>query len=185
MMAPVPPPVPPVVGTADLGFTFTVDSAGVAIVDLQQTPAGDLLLLTGGPRLAQDVLIWLLVPQGSDQTDPPFGNPLFGLVGRAPLDNPLTVLSSMVDQAEAAFLARQVQEVALGLRTTDEQVQAFSGTRITPLFAEGGVPLPDGTPTGVAPMAYRITFNIITTAGTVLPVTGTVPGAQVGAPSLP
>lgn len=164
--------------TADLRLVYSYDDArGVTVVDLALTPGGDLALVAGSDRLAQDVTRWLLTPQGADPTDPTYGNPLYSLVGRPAGPDPAGTLQQMVTQAEGAFLSRQQQEAALGYLALDQQVDHFTDVQVDAVLPSGNTATVSAGvgSVPVVPAAYRLSFTIVTRAGTQVPVATTLP----------
>lgn len=70
--------------------------------ELMLTPDGDLALVSGIQRVAQDVWMLAVTPVGANYADPRYGSQLPGLVGRRMPDQ------QRLD-AYAAYLARQVK----------------------------------------------------------------------------
>lgn len=160
--------------TADIAVTYTWDpTQNGFVIDMPLTPWGDLPLVAGPSRLQQDVTRWLQAPQGSDPTNPTFGNPLFALPGRPMSGNPAVTIASMVTQAEAYFLASQQAAAMAGFVSTDEQVDHFGPSFVTPIGA-GGVPY-DPVARGAVPTSYLVAFLIYTRAQTTLQLAANLP----------
>lgn len=114
---------------ADWALVYSVDPAtGQLVVDMGLTAARDLQLVVGIQRLQQDVLRWLLTPQGTD-FDPGFGNPLFGVLGSPTMADP-SEYEAMVEQAQVDFIQRQALAAAQGYLDDTEMVAAFTDVHV-------------------------------------------------------
>lgn len=88
--------------TADQTFTAAPCDLGLGDDgELLYTPSGDLALVTGHTRVAQDVWQLAVTPLGSEYGDPAYGSPFTALVGRRMPD-------AQTLSANAALLQRQV-----------------------------------------------------------------------------
>jgi|GEM_PF-2670825 len=140
--------------TADLKLSFSLNADNQLVVDAPFGPSGDLQLVTGINRLIQDIVRWLLTPQGDNPLDPTYGNPLFAELGR-PSGDVGSIFVSMVTQAQNYFLVRQQQMAAQGLLALDEQVQAFTDLQVT---------IGDGSVLTIGQVLVQ--FTVISRAGT-------------------
>ena len=133
-------PVPSfVTPTADLALSFTPSAiGGPLVVDFVLTPAGDLALVTGVDRLAQDVTKALYTPLGADPFNPTYGNALINEIGH-PVQPTTDYYIDLLHQFEADFIAKQATDAAAGFLSLDEQadrfeelnVQILNGTLLT------------------------------------------------------
>lgn len=142
--------------TADFSFSYgrqTIDGAPVTVVDMDLDPSGDVALVTGAERLVQDIVRWLMCPQGSYPFDPTYGNPLWAQVGR-PATATTNDYLAMITHAEAAFLLGQARDAAAGYLSLDEQIATIKDQKVT-------------RPT---PNTVTVSFTVVTKAGTALPV---------------
>jgi len=111
--------------TADLGASYTLDPiAGAVVVDLTPSADGDLGVVTGISRLAQDVTKFLYTPPGADPFNPSYGNALWADIGQ-PLAANLADYGATLDASLADFAARQQADAAAGLLATDEQLDTW------------------------------------------------------------
>jgi hypothetical protein len=138
--------------TGDLKLLFGINAQGTLTVDFARTPNGDLALVTGLPKLVQEIIRWLLSPIGSNPLQPTWGNPLFGLLGQP--SGGTDIMRAMVEQAEASFIALQASAAAQGFLALDEQVDHFENLHI----ALGGSPNPNGVhlPVGTAVISFTV-----------------------------
>lgn len=109
--------------TSDIWLDYSAGSNGEIEVDFVHDSSGDYKLASGGDRLRQDVLRWLLTPIGQNPFDPGFGNPLFGLLGRA--TGSAQPFLDMLRQAQQYFIQRQSDDAAQGWLSLDEQIDHF------------------------------------------------------------
>lgn len=111
--------------TQDWTLSFTPNGDGTVTVDLALSPSGDVQFVSGIDRLRQDVLLWLLTPQGCRPLDPTYGNPLYGLLMR-PGSVDVSGYTAIVQQMQDAFVQQQQYAVAQGYLSADEQVDSFT-----------------------------------------------------------
>lgn len=115
--------------TSDIGLFYSVDPITHQLtVDFRLTPSSDLLLVTGVERVKQDVLRWLLTPQGST-LDPDYGNPFLTL-WRSPMEADVSLYEAMIEQAEADFIARQSHAAAQGFIDDTSLIDRFDDTHV-------------------------------------------------------
>lgn len=87
----------------DLG----IDQDGEQIL----TPDGDLALVSGKARVAQDIWMLAVTPLGSNYGDPRYGSPLAGLVGRRmPQQTTLNGYATLLQKQAAALQQKRTAQ---------------------------------------------------------------------------
>ena len=102
----------PLAVTPDLSFTPTPCDLGLdQFGELMLTADGDLALVTGGQRVAQDVWALAVTPLGSEYADPAYGSALAGLVGRRMPDaRTLDAYATLLKNQVAALHQKRIAE---------------------------------------------------------------------------
>lgn len=102
---------PAVFTTADQTFTAAPCDLGLGDDgELLYTPTGDLALVTGHTRVAQDVWQLAVTPLGSEYGDPAYGSPFAALVGRRmPDQQALSANAALLQKQVAALQQKRAQ----------------------------------------------------------------------------
>lgn len=126
-MATTVPPTP----TNDIALAYGPPPAGsgvVGTVGFALDHGGQARTVADADRAIQDARLFLTLAQGAWFADPADGNALYGAVGlpSTPGTPLATHAGDMLQQAEAAFLQRQIGEVASGYLGLGAQVQSLT-----------------------------------------------------------
>ena len=119
--------------TTDLAYTFGATPDGQIMVDYVLSADGDLAVVSGVARLAQDVVRWLYTPPGADPYTPAAGNRLYAEVGQ-PVAADLAHYVQAVDATLSDFAACQQLDLAAGNLAAD----AVLATWDTPVVVRAG-----------------------------------------------
>jgi hypothetical protein len=123
--------VPPVTTpTTDLGMSFTTTPDGQVVLDYRVGADGDLALVSGTDRLAQDVTKWLYTPPGADPFTPEAGNTLYADVGQ-PAAPDLSAYAQTIDATLTDFAARQQADLAAGTLVAESVLASWDPPALT------------------------------------------------------
>lgn len=122
--------VAPVLAFLTADQTFTAAPCDLGLGDdgeLLYTPSGDLALVTGPARVAQDVWQLAVTPLGSEYGDPAYGSPFPALIGRRMPDQRALVANAALLQKQVAAL-QQKRRDAGDLPGAGEAVASVTAT---------------------------------------------------------